>query len=145
MEWQKGEFVVTCDPKRADVELVAGFLRQSYWAKDIPLELVRRSLENSLNFSLLAPQGQIGFARVITDYATIGYLGDVFVLPEHRGRGLGTWLTQCVFSHPALQGFRRWMLVTSDAQKLYEKFGFRRLAKPELFMEKHDPAVYRGS
>jgi GNAT superfamily N-acetyltransferase len=143
MEWRRGEFLVTCDPSKANVEAIASFLRQSYWAKNIPFAVVRKSLDNSLNFSLLKGEEQIGFARVITDFATIGYLGDVFVLPEYRGQGLGKWLMDCVFLHHDLQGFRRWILVTLDAHKLYERFGFTPLGKPELFMEKLNPAVYQ--
>jgi GNAT superfamily N-acetyltransferase len=144
MEWRRGEFLVTCDPAKVDVEVIAAFLRESYWAKNIPIGVVRKSIENSLTFNLLKGEEQIGFARVITDFATIGYLGDVFVLPDYRGQGLGKWLMECVFSHPDLQGFRRWILVTLDAHKLYEKFGFTRLAKPELFMENFNPAVYQS-
>jgi GNAT superfamily N-acetyltransferase len=142
MEWHRGEFVVTCDPSRADLNVIAAFLGQSYWAKGIPSTLVRKSVDHSLNFILLKGHEQVGFARVISDFATIGYLGDVFVLPGHRGLGLGKWLIECVLSHPDLQGFRRWVLVTLDAHELYEQFGFTRLAKPELFMEKYNPHVY---
>jgi N-acetylglutamate synthase-like GNAT family acetyltransferase len=142
MEWHRGEFVVTCDAGKADLDLVAGFLAQSYWTRGIPAALVRKSVEHSLNFILLRGGEQVGFARVISDYATIGYLGDVFVVPEHRGRGLGKWLVECVLAHPDLQGFRRWILATLDAHELYEKFGFKRLGRPELFMEKFNPDIY---
>lgn len=106
---------------------------------------VQRSLENSLCFALLDGERQVGFARVISDYATIAYLGDVFVLPEYRRRGLGKWLIECVVGHPSLQGLRRWMLGTRDAHGLYEQFGFTPLKRPETFMERHDPDVYRGN
>ncbi len=144
MEWQRDEFTVTCDPKKADLEVIAGFLGQSYWAKGIPPSLVQKSIQHSLNFILLRGQVQIGYARVISDRATFGYLGDVFVLPEYRGRGLGKWLLECVLAHPELQGFRRWILATLDAHTLYAKFGFARLGKPELFMEKFNSTVYQG-
>jgi N-acetylglutamate synthase-like GNAT family acetyltransferase len=144
MEWRRGEFLVTCDPAKADVEVIAAFLRESYWAKNIPVAVVRKSIENSLTFNLLKGEEQIGFARAITDFATIGYLGDVFVLPDYRSQGLGKWLMECVFSHPELQGFRRWILVTLDAHKLYEQFGFTRLTNPELFMENFNSAVYQS-
>lgn len=78
--------------------------------------------------------GKVGFARVITDSATIAYLGDVFVLKDYRGRGLAKWLMECVVAHPALQGLRRWILVTADAHGLYRKYGFTPLALPERFM-----------
>ena len=142
MEWTNGTLVVTCDPRRQDLDVIHGFLTQSYWAKGIPRETVARSLENSLCFALLDGATQIGFARVISDFATIAYLGDVFVMPEYRGRGLSKWLMRCVTLHPDLQGLRRWMLATSDAHGLYQQFGFTALARPEAFMERHDPNVY---
>jgi GNAT superfamily N-acetyltransferase len=142
MQWTKGEFRVTCDPREQDLDVIHGFLTQTYWAKGIPREMVRRSIEGSLCFALLHKGEQIGFARVISDRATIAYLGDVFVLESYRGRGLSKWLMECVTSHPDLQGLRRWMLATSDAHRLYQQFGFKALAKPHVFMEKHDPDVY---
>jgi len=144
MEWTRDVFTVTCDPLKLDRGFVAAFLASSYWAQGIPPQTVSRSIDGSLCFALLGPEGQIGFARVISDRATIAYLGDVFVAPEHRGRGLGKWLMQCVMAHPELQGLRRWILVTRDAHGLYEPLGFKPLAHPERFMERHDPGVYRG-
>ena len=142
MEWRRGDYVVTCDAGKADLDVIAAFLGQSYWAKGIPPALVRKSVDHSLNFILLKGAEQVGFARVISDFATIGYLGDIFVLPQYRGQGLGKWLVECVLAHPDLQGFRRWLLATADAHKLYEQFGFTPLARPEFFMEKHDAKVY---
>jgi GNAT superfamily N-acetyltransferase len=144
VDWSNGTFTVTCDPARLDRAVVADFLASSYWAKGIPPATVERSLANSLCFALLDGDRQVGFARVISDLATIAYLGDVFVLPEYRGRGLSKWLMECVLDHPDLQGLRRWILATSDAHGLYEQFGFTPLKKPENFMERHDPNVYRG-
>ncbi len=103
---------------------------------------MRRSIDGSLCFALLEGDQQIGFARVISDRATVAYLGDVFVLPEYRGRGLSKWLVECVLAHPQLQGLRRWVLVTADAHGLYSRFGFKPLARPEGFMELHNPQVY---
>lgn len=142
MQWSKGEFSVSCDPARQDLDVIHGFLTKTYWAKGIPKETVRKSIEGSLCFALLHNDEQIGFARVITDRATIAYLGDVFVLESYRGRGLAKWLMECVSSHPDLQGLRRWMLATSDAHGLYQQFGFKALGKPHVFMERHDPDVY---
>jgi GNAT superfamily N-acetyltransferase len=141
-EWKRQDFVVTCDPDKQDLEVIHGFLSRSYWAKGIPAETVRKSLAHSLCFALLHRDRQIGFARVISDFATIAYLGDVFVLEAFRGQGLSKWLMECVSSHPNLQGLRRWVLATSDAHGLYAQFGFTPLAKPEFFMEKHNPSVY---
>lgn len=142
MQWTQQEFTVTCDPRKQDFDVIHRFLSGSYWAKGIPQETLRRSLANSLCFAVLHGDRQIGFARVISDRATIAYLGDVFILPEYRGKGLSKWLMECVTSHPELQGLRRWMLATSDAHGLYEQFGFTPLKKPENFMERHNPNVY---
>jgi GNAT superfamily N-acetyltransferase len=95
-----------------------------------------------LCFALLEGDRPVGFARVITDLATIAYLADVFVLPEYRGRGLSKWLMECITSHPELRGLRRWLLATRDAHGLYEKFGFTPLKRPEVFMERHNPDIY---
>lgn len=141
-EWTREGFTVSCDPAKLDHAAVAGFLAGSYWAQDIPADTVRRSTQGSLCFALLAGTQQVGFARVISDRTTIAYIGDVFVLPEHRGRGLSKWLMECVLAHPELQNLRRWLLVTRDAHGLYERFGFKPLARPEFFMELHNPRVY---
>jgi GNAT superfamily N-acetyltransferase len=140
--WINGSFTVTCDRARMDLAAIAGFLASSYWAKGIPPATVEKSLEHSLCFALLDGDRQVGFARVISDYATIALLNDVFVLPEYRGRGLSKWLMECIISHPELQGLRRWLLATRDAHGLYAKFGFTALKRPEIFMERHNPNVY---
>ena len=142
MEWTRDTFTITCDPDRQDLDVIHGFLSQSYWAKGIPRETVARSLKGSLCFALLHNGTQIGFARVISDGATIAYLGDVFVLPEFRGQGLSKWLMDCVTAHPDLQGLRRWILATSDAHGLYAQYGFTALKRPDIFMERHNPNVY---
>ena len=141
-EWHRGEYVVTTDPARVDLAVVHGYLAGSYWAKDIPLEVVRRSIEHSLNFSVHHGAGQVGFARVITDYATFGYVGDVFVLEPHRRRGLSKWLMELIVTHPDLQGFRRWVLLTRDAHGLYQQFGFTAIAAPDRYMERWTPGAY---
>jgi GNAT superfamily N-acetyltransferase len=134
--------VVDTDPARLDLALVHSFLDASYWARGIPLEVVRRSIRGSLCFGLYEGARQIGFARVITDRATFAYLADVFVLESHRGRGLGKMLMDAVVANPDLQGLRRWMLATRDAHALYARYGFTPLPAPETFMQLHDPAVY---
>jgi len=135
-------YVISCDPARLDLDVIHGFIAQSYWAKDIPKALVERTIRNSLCWGVYHEMRQIGFARVISDCATFAYLADVFVLPEHRGRGLSKALVQTVLAHPDLQGLRRWMLVTADAQGLYEQFGFKAAENPERYMEIHRPALY---
>ena len=105
--------------------------------------MVARSIENALCFGIYDGNGaQVGFARVISDFATIAYIGDVFVLETHRGRGLGKWLMECIMQHPALQNLRRWILTTRDAHGLYSQFGFTPVKSPERFMELHQPNVY---
>jgi GNAT superfamily N-acetyltransferase len=136
-EWRRGAYLVTTDKGRLDLALVHGFLKTSYWAAGIPAEVVRRSVENSLAFGLFRDDEQVGFARVVTDYATFAYLADVFVLEPHRGQGLGKWMMEVVFSHPELQGLRRWMLATKDAHELYRKYGFTEPEDLRIFMEKY--------
>jgi len=141
-DWRRGDYVISTDRGRLDIDAIHTFLTRSYWAKGIPRDVVARSIEGSLCFGLFHGGEQVGFARVITDYATTGYLADVFVLEEHRGHGLGVWLIDTVMRHPALQGFRVWRLGTRDAHGLYEKFGWRPLAHPERLMEIVDPSIY---
>jgi GNAT superfamily N-acetyltransferase len=142
MEWTRDTFTVTNDASRFDRDVIRRFLGSSYWAENIPRATVDKSIDHSLCFGLLEGDRQIGFARVVTDRATFAFLADVFVLPEHRGQGLGKWLIECVVSHPELQGLRRWLLGTRDAHGLYRQFGFTPLKRPEIFMELHAPNVY---
>ena len=142
-EHRKGKFVISTDEERLDLEMVHGFLTESYWAEGISREVVARSIQNSLCFGVFCDGKQIGFARVISDYATFAYIGDVFVLESYRGHGLGKWLMECVIGHPWLQGLRRWTLLTRDAHGLYGQFGFTPLKKPDRYMELHDPEVYK--
>ena len=141
-EWKQGEYTISTDRARIDLKTVHSFLTESYWAAGVPLEIVKRSIENSLPFGLYDNDRQIGFARVITDYATFAYLADVFVLEDARGAGLGKWLVAVIDSHPELQGLRRWMLATRDAHGLYRAVGFEILKQPDRWMEKHRPGVY---
>jgi GNAT superfamily N-acetyltransferase len=142
-EHRKGKFVISTDEERFDLDMVHGFLTESYWAEGISREVVARSIQNSLCFGVFCDGKQIGFARVISDYATFAYIGDVFVLESYRGHGLGKWLMECVIGHPWLQGLRRWTLLTRDAHGLYGQFGFTPLKRPERYMERHDPEVYK--
>lgn len=137
-------FVVSTDPARLDVGLVHTYLSQhSYWAQGRPLAVVQTSLEHSLCFGLYAGDQQVGLARVVTDYATFGWLCDVFVLESYRGRGLGKWLVECVVAHPALQEIRRLLLATRDAHGLYQQYGFEPLSNPERWMARLRPGATR--
>jgi len=128
-------YEISTDKTRLNLALIHQYLSTaSYWAKDIPLELVQISIDGSFCFGLYSNKQQIGFARVITDFATFGYLADVFILPEQQGKGLSKLLMEHIMGHPQLQGFRRWMLATRDAHGLYSQFGFVPLPHPERIM-----------
>ena len=143
-EWRRGSALISTDRRRIQIDVVHGFLSGSYWAKNIPREVVERSIENSLCFGIYesgALEKQVGFARVITDFATFAYLADVFVVEEARGKGLARWLMEVIDGHPDLQRLRRWVLVTRDAHGLYEKSGFVPIASPADYMERRRPAA----
>ena len=131
------DYTISTDKGQLDIALIHRFLSlESYWAQNVPLDIVTRSIDNSLCFGVYHGDQQVGFARVITDQATFAYLADVFVLPEHRGRGLSKQLMATISDWPTLQGLRRWVLATQDAHALYEQFGFTALNKPEIFMQR---------
>ena len=144
-EWTRDDCLVTTDPARVDVDAVHGYLTASYWAEGIPRDTVQRSIHNAIPFMLYAGGKPAGFSRVVSDRATVAYIGDVFVLPEFRGRKLSVWMMECIVAHPELQGLRRWILLTRDAHGLYAKFGFTTLAAPERWMERwtRDPYARR--
>ncbi|CCH56590.1 GCN5-related N-acetyltransferase [Fibrisoma limi BUZ 3] len=132
-----GGYTISTDKTKLDVTLIHQFLSQeSYWAANIPREIVERSIKGSLCFGVYLDGQQVGFARVITDEATFAYLADVFILSEHRGKGLSKQLMETISAWPTLQGLRRWILATRDAHTLYEQFGFKVLDTPEIFMHK---------
>jgi N-acetylglutamate synthase-like GNAT family acetyltransferase len=138
-------YVISDDPARLDLRVIHRFIaEESYWARAIPPALIERMIQNSLTWGVYHAGAQIGFARVITDKATFAYLADVFILAEHRGQGLSKALVTTLLAHPDLQGLRRWMLVTADAQSLYEKFGFDVVPHPERHMEIHRPGMYEA-
>jgi GNAT superfamily N-acetyltransferase len=142
-EYQKDEFIISTDKSRLQIEVIQKFLTEdSYWARNRTPEQTRMAIENSLCFGLYFENKQIGFARVVSDFATFAYLGDVFVLEEFRGRGLSKWLMEVMISHPQLQNLRRWILATKDAHGLYEQFGFHGLKFPERWMELPAPNAY---
>jgi N-acetylglutamate synthase-like GNAT family acetyltransferase len=137
-------FIITTDKSKMDIVAIHDFLsKHSGWSDNIPFESVKTSIDNSLNFGLFHNNKQIGFARIISDFSTIAYLGDIYVLDDYRGQGLSKKLMDVVMRHPNLQGLRRWILLTSTADWLYEKFGFTKLPKPELYMELYNPEVYK--
>lgn len=145
IEAHRGAFSVSTDPVRLDLDAIHAFLSRSYWATGIPRSVVERSIQGSLCFGVYAAGQQVGFARVITDEATYAYLADVYVLQEYRGQGLARWLMEVIMAHPALQGLRRFTLVTRDAHGLYSRFGFRPLQNPENHMEVRRADAYAAS
>ena len=143
MEWTKDDFLISTDKEKIDALYVHQFLSKSYWAENIPLETIQRSIEGSLCFSVVYLNHQVGFARVITDEATFAYLADVFIDENFRGKGLSKWLMEVIISYPTLQGLRRFMLATRDAHGLYKQFGFEPMKNPDRWMEIHKPNVYK--
>jgi len=135
---------ISTRPRDFDVGMIHDFLRASYWAKGVPRSLVVKSIRNSLCFGVFCGREQVGFARVITDRATLAYLSDVFIVEKHRGRGLGSMLIRRILAHPDLQGLRRILLSTQNAHDLYRPFGFKPLSHPERFLTIAFKNVYQG-
>lgn len=143
MKYRKGEYEIDTDKRRLDLAGIHTFLsNESYWAKNRTLEQTLTAVENSSCFGVYHGRKQVGFARVITDRATFAYVGDVYVLEGHRGRGLSKWLMQTIVEQPDMQSLRRWLLATRDAHGLYEQYGFTSLVHPERWMEKTAPNAY---
>ena len=138
--WRRGEFEISTERARLDLAVLHDFISgRSYWARGRSREQLERSIQHSLPFGVYHAERLVGFARVVTDYATFAWLADVFVLEEFRGRGLSKWLVEVILAHPDLQNLRRWLLATRDAHELYRRFGFTELAQPRLWMERFDP------
>lgn len=138
-----GDYEISTDRSRLDVSFIHNYLcNESYWAKNISKETVICSIENSMCYGVFCNEKQVGYAKVVTDMATVAYIGDVFITPAFRGKGLSKWLMETIVSHPQMPNLRRWILATADAHKLYEKTGFGPLSKPERWMEKHRPDAY---
>jgi GNAT superfamily N-acetyltransferase len=138
-EWTRGEYTISTAREKLDLKKIHHILStETYWATGRPFEVVEKSFQNSLAFGLYRNDELIGWARVVTDYATFGWIADVLILEEFRGQGLSKWLMETILAHPDLQGFRRWVLATKDAHELYRKFGFRELKIPERWMERFD-------
>jgi GNAT superfamily N-acetyltransferase len=144
MEWQKGNFTISTDKSKLNIDYIHRFLsHESYWAADIPPDIVQKSIDHSLCFGMYEGRKQIGFARIITDQATFGYLADVFIDVDYRGKELSKWLMQVISELPFMPHLRRLMLATKDAHGLYKQFGFTPITFPERFMQVHRPDVYQ--
>ena len=141
--WEAGNYSISTDKSRLDIPYVHQFLSTSYWAENIPIEIVRRSIQGSLCFGVYDDAKQIGFARIISDLATFAYLADVFIDEKYRGQGLSKKLMETILAHPDLQGLRRFMLATRDAHDLYHQYGFVPLTKVDRWMQIHREGVYK--
>jgi GNAT superfamily N-acetyltransferase len=145
--WTRNGYVISTDVERLDLDAIHAFLRTAYWSPNVPREVVERSIESSLDFGLYDRDGaQVGFGRAVTDRAAFAYIADVYVLEEHRGRGLGKWLVETMLSHPDLQGLRRIVLGTQDAHGLYERHGFSPADSSRLMtLDRPAEDLYGGS
>ncbi|HLP37811.1 GNAT family N-acetyltransferase [Lacibacter sp.] len=142
---QREGFAITTETSFFNLEFIHAFLSKSYWAENIPMETVQRSIDNSISFGVFHLGRQIGFARVITDKATFAYLADVFIDEAYRGQGLSKWMMEEIMAHPDLQGLRRMMLATRDAHGLYAQFGFEPLTFTDRWMQIHKPGIYKNA
>jgi GNAT superfamily N-acetyltransferase len=139
----KHEFCISTDKTKLNLDSIHEFLStKAYWCLNIPKDKVQTAIQNSLCFGVYQGEKQIGFARIISDFSTIAYLGDVYILEEYRGNALSKWLMETIMSYPDLQGLRRWILLTGDAHGLYRQFGWTDLADPSAWMELHNKNVY---
>ena len=136
-------YELTLDQDAIDPVAAHAFLSCTYWSENIPLETVQRAIANSLCVAVMQKGQQVGFARVVSDFATFAYLADVYVLEDHRGRKIAYAMVEALQGHPDLQGLRRWMLATLDAHPLYKELGWSQLANPSIVMERHFPDVYQ--
>ncbi|HTP03439.1 MAG TPA: GNAT family N-acetyltransferase [Anaerolineales bacterium] len=141
LEARRGSLLISTDPALLDIDTVCGFLARSYWASGRPRERIEASLRNSLVFGVYDGKRQVALARLVTDYVTFAWLCDVFVDEEYRGRGIGKWMMETIVTHPVLRGLKRIVLVTSDAEGLYSRYGFTPLVHPERWMERSPEAL----
>jgi len=145
MEWHRETYTINTDKSKLEVGMIHHFLyTTAHWAVGRPMRIVRRSIENSLCFGVYEGDRQVGFARMVTDGATVGWICDMFIIPGNRGKGLGRWLVECMMEHPDIEGLRRILLNTRDAHDLYKKFaGFRPLLAPESWLERFNESPLR--
>jgi GNAT superfamily N-acetyltransferase len=141
IEWQRGEYTISTRRSRLDLDAAFALLRATHWGHTLTRPVLERAVAHSVCFGVYHGAALIGLGRVVTDLATYGYLTDVVIASEHRGHGLGTWLTACIVAHPGLQGFRRLALLTRDAEALYARAGFSIGSGPSVYMERRGPAA----
>ena len=141
-EASKGAYSISTDKRKLSIPTIHNYLKKAYWSKNKPIYLVQKSIKGSICFGVYHQKKQVGFARVITDLTTFGYLADVFILPEYQGQGLGKFLIKTIMECPDFQGFRSWSLATKDAHGLYAKFGFKEMENPKILMRKVNFSSY---
>jgi len=143
IKYSRDSYTISTDKSLLDVDAIHDYLsNESYWSPGIPRQVVERAIAGSLCFGMYCAGAQVGYARVISDFATFAYLLDVYILKEHRGRGLGKWLVESILGYPELRHIRGWMLSTWDAHGLYEKYGFKTLEHPEFVMSRRNPEAF---
>ena len=138
----KEDYTISTDKRKLNIATIHGYLKDAYWSKNKPFYLVKKSIKGSICFGVYHHKRQVGFARVITDLTTFGYLADVFIIPEYQGNGLGKFLIKTIIECPDFQGFRSWSLATKDAHGLYAKFGFKEMDNPKIWMRKVNFSEY---
>ncbi len=143
VEHTQGDGLISTDKSRLQMDVIHDFLTHAPWSPGISVAILEKAIQNSVCFGVYEKGEQVGFARVISDFATFAYISDLFILPTARDRGLAQWLVKTIVEHPDLQGLRRFCLITRNAQSLYEPFGFEVSKYPERFMEILDPEIYR--
>src|SRR4030043_1631354 len=147
MEWQRKQISMSTQKSRLGLRMTPHYLyTTAHWAVGRPMSIVRKSIENSLCFGLYDSGTQVGFARLVTDSAIVGWICDMFILPSYQSRRLGRWLVEWMMDHPDIKGFRRILLTTRDAHELYIKYaGFRPLLKPESWLERFNESPMRNA
>ncbi|MFZ3033257.1 MAG: GNAT family N-acetyltransferase [Parvibaculum sp.] len=132
MSWLRHGFEINTDKSKLDKDAILRMLRATYWASEVPEDDLWESILNSRAYGLYSPDGeQAGFARTLTDGTRFAWLSDVYILPVHRGLGLGKWLIETIISDPAIVKVRRLMLSTNDGHDLYKVHGFDTLKGEE--------------
>jgi GNAT superfamily N-acetyltransferase len=136
MEWTEGDYLISDDPARLNLDRVFDLLAPTYWAEKRSRKVIARSIQNSIPLGLYHGSRQIGFGRIVTDHATFAWICDVVIDPDYRGKSLGKWIVQIAVNHPASQVSLQ-LLRTRDAHTLYENAGF---VRQECLTRRPNPA-----
>lgn len=142
-EVAKNNYLISTDKNKIDIGYVHGVLSQTYWSPGVAINVVKKAMKGSLCFGVYSLNKQIGYARLVNDKATFGYLADVFIDKKYQGKGLAKWLVEMILAHPDVKGLRSILLATRDAHGLYKKRGFIPVTNPERFMV-YNPTGYKS-